>query len=588
MRRFFRFISFLIVCHFGLSASAEMNYQIPAGKVSVADNEAFAAVNFDDSGWAKQHWSLVEEKGVWWTRSVFTLPQENANNTTPLGLYIHAVGSSEVWIDGKRIGQNGLPSDNAEDELPGLLSSVFPLPANIQDGQPHLIAVRLSSQHSGSKIRSPLDALYIGPYGSPLGWQKRGYAPTIVTLGAIGLATVFLIIMAVAVRSRRSYWLLAASFFALVQMLFEVARAFVNYPYTWHVARLMSISICACITAFCIVAYLADRFDMGFRRFMLWLLGLLFITMLIWIPQSDLVSMMASMVIVVAGLIMSAIAKKVPVHIRVLTAVALLLFLTFLVINPMIFIDRYYYFGITALLLLFFLESVVNHTKTTRQLSQALTESTRLRLELLKQYLRPHYLLNTLTALSEWFEEDQKIGHRMVQVLSEELRLLEQCVDKKLISIDEELHLCRLHLELFGYRQDHQYQLKVKGSYQPFLIPPAVVHTLLENALSHNAYENELTTFELSIEEDQQRVMLRLKTPLMETRNDNKKTTYGVGGRYIEARLQESFGSDYQLSSQASSEHWITEMEMPLMIPDAGRVSDTAVNSSHQLIEDQL
>src|SRR5205085_2260579 len=46
-------------------------------------------------------------------------------------------------------------------------------------------------------------------------------------------------------------------------------------------------------------------------------------------------------------------------------------------------------------------------------------QKARLELEMLRRHLQPHFLMNTLTALSEWIEEDPKTAVKMIESLSD-------------------------------------------------------------------------------------------------------------------------------------------------------------------------
>ena len=576
----------IILSPHAISQMSNRVVQIPLGRVIFDDNAHYSSKNFDDSNWQLLHWSKVKNTDVWWLRSEFSIPKTLYDPDLPLGLYIHAVASSQVWIDGVLIGNNGIPSSDIESEIPGKLSTVLPIDMRFKDAKKHVLAIRISTQHNSHGVSTPLDSLYISSFGSALDKQKKSYLPTIITAGAIGLASLFLLVMTVYSGSMRSFWLLISSFSALMQMIFEVLRAYVNYPYPWHVWRLMGISIFACITSITIIAYLANRFEFKYGKQTVLTLSLIFIMLQIFIPHSEVVSLISIFCSLLIGIFICAFSYKSRFSIKAITAIALAILFALLLINPGVFIDRYYYFGITALIMMFFIEYVINYSQTTHRLNQVLMQSTRLRLELLKQYLKPHFLLNTLTSLSEWFEVDQKIGHRMIQVLSTELRLLEKFIDEKLIPFQNELHLCQLHLELYGYRQDQQYQLIVENSNLNFYIPPAIIHTLIENALSHNVYDGVLTEFKLLIKQNNERISLELKTPIVYKNNSIKQLTSGAGYRYINARLTESFSEDYSFYSESQGENWYSKIEIPfLLVGDASvsTIESSLIMGSHHL-----
>ena len=73
------------------------------------------------------------------------------------------------------------------------------------------------------------------------------------------------------------------------------------------------------------------------------------------------------------------------------------------------------------------------------------------------------HFMNTLTALSEWIEQEPATAVRMIESLADELRVLAAVSTRRLVPAAEELHLCRTHLENMGLRRDITYALETDG-----------------------------------------------------------------------------------------------------------------------------
>ena len=86
-------------------------------------------------------------------------------------------------------------------------------------------------------------------------------------------------------------------------------------------------------------------------------------------------------------------------------------------------------------------------------MKNSLVQSTRLRLELLKKNIQPHFLMNTLTSLIDWIEETPKKGVLFIEALAKEFDLLNQIENQTLIPVSQEIALCRAHLEIMEYRE---------------------------------------------------------------------------------------------------------------------------------------
>ncbi len=120
------------------------------------------------------------------------------------------------------------------------------------------------------------------------------------------------------------------------------------------------------------------------------------------------------------------------------------------------------------------------------QQSQILN-STRLELEMLKRTIQPHFLLNSLNAAQGWLEVAPEKGVHMLDKLAEELRLILSAVDQTTVPLEREIELCGLHLEVMGLRLNKDLRLEVRrfGEDASISVPPLVLHTLVENGVTH-------------------------------------------------------------------------------------------------------
>jgi len=201
-------------------------------------------------------------------------------------------------------------------------------------------------------------------------------------------------------------------------------------------------------------------------------------------------------------------------------------------------------------------------TQINQQRQQALT-SARLELDLLKRNLQPHFLMNSLMLIIEWIEHQPNAAVKFVESLACELRQLINYSSKTSISLAEETSLCSHHLSVMSYRYDCRFELMIEGDYEQFQqvkIPPAVIHTQIENAFAHNKM-NQDTQFILIVSGTEQQVTLELQSNCTRARVDKKKTEHtGTGENYIKARLSELFGDRFEYHSFQQGQLWITRI----------------------------
>jgi LytS/YehU family sensor histidine kinase len=241
-------------------------------------------------------------------------------------------------------------------------------------------------------------------------------------------------------------------------------------------------------------------------------------------------------------------------------AVALASVIVVAIVDLENFINQSYYLATVGLLLVLFAQQVRVLRRTQREQAQAQLRATRLELELLKKQIQPHFLMNTLTAVTELLESEPTSAVAMVDALAEELRAISAMSGEATIPLRQELELCRHHLAVMSFRKAAQFDLMTGNVDHEARVPPGIFHTLLENALTHNRYGTR-TVFELQeAASSNDRKLFRLRTPMSERRA--QKPSSGSGHRYIRARLAEAFGDDWAFRSAAAGDYWIDEIEI--------------------------
>jgi len=192
--------------------------------------------------------------------------------------------------------------------------------------------------------------------------------------------------------------------------------------------------------------------------------------------------------------------------------------------------------------------------------------SERLEAELLKKSIQPHFIMNTLLSIKSCLGSDSARAERLIEALAEEFRLINRISKQGEIPLAEELSLCRLHLELMGYRRDARYELVTTGDCQGFSIPPMVLHTLVENGLTHAFKPRESGTFRFSCARQGRSSVFLLENDganLGERLSDaGDQAEEGMGLRYVRARLEEAYPGRWRLDYGLRQGAWTVRIEI--------------------------
>ncbi|MFP4004758.1 MAG: sensor histidine kinase, partial [Alphaproteobacteria bacterium] len=241
------------------------------------------------------------------------------------------------------------------------------------------------------------------------------------------------------------------------------------------------------------------------------------------------------------------------------------LFLAAMILNVDAFLDRSVYIAFGLLLTALMFVEVRAHRRALRRRHEAELAAARLEGELTKRQLQPHFLMNTLTSLMEWVEQKPEAASRMIEALSGEYRLLRKMQPRTLVPVAEELELCRAHLDVMRYRTDRTFRLETAGVDLSAAIPPGLFHTLIENAFSHGGWRNGklFTLEERKLEGGGRLYRFTAPGPPAEPNPSASNGREGIGLSYIRARLGESFGGAWRLTSRPCAAGWETLIEVP-------------------------
>jgi LytS/YehU family sensor histidine kinase len=200
-------------------------------------------------------------------------------------------------------------------------------------------------------------------------------------------------------------------------------------------------------------------------------------------------------------------------------------------------------------------ERRLRQQEAVRSLQATRIRAMRLELELLKANIQPHFMLNSINSAIMWIGENPPAAVKLLHSLSLELKQLLKIVAAKVIPIGEEIRICRLHLEVMSLRHDKRFALRVEGVEAGDRIPPLVVHTLIENGLTHGFAGKDEGSFVLSRSQAADGIRFTLFND--GAAGNDGADSGGLGLRYVRARLEEAYGRNWRLDSRPVDGGWL-------------------------------
>ncbi|WP_316751810.1 histidine kinase [Pedobacter gandavensis] len=552
-----RFILFVILLLSLASCKKEPNSLVTDLVYQAGDDKSWASPAYDDQNWAEARTNIKD--GIYWARIPLQLLKDK-NPDEHLGLKVNAFGAFEVYWDGIYIGKNGSIKQAGKEESPGTESTCFMIPDSLAGKGKHLVAIRASQSYLSHDLRDVW--ITVGPYDELIKTPLIFASFINMTAGVFLVAAVYYLFIFINSR-KKDYAVLIfciTSFLFFTLLIIEFSKFYISIPYSKFYLRLELIGLFNFLIALLIPLYFSIQFHFKRKRllFAVLLLSLLFIYGYNY-GHYDLTSWCYSLVMWFAalGIVGDAMRRKEKGAGIVMAGLLLSALIDhFLHHDFSLFIS----FNIIVLCMLYL--HTIRTRDAEREYHSALLLSARLKTELLKKNIQPHFIKNTLTSLMDWIEESPKQGVVFIQALSAEFDLLNEIAEETLIPIEKEIELCKIHLKVMQFRKEINYNWSDSGIDPKETIPPAIIHTILENGITHSKpLPDGSIGFQLNLLNQPEFKQYTLLT-IAENRGSKERKKSGTGFRYITARLRESYGEQWDFSSEAVDQGWKTTIKI--------------------------
>jgi hypothetical protein len=555
--------------------------QLALWKIRQGDSSAWSRAGCDDSRWslgsAGTLWARdsFAGKGITWYRQTIFIP-EPLDTLQSLAMYQRAVVcASELYWDGALLAQNGRVGATMSEETPGRSAQFTLVPPHCTLPGRHVVALRVSNAHTFSGLMET--PLQIG-YFQQLSLRLHKTEALLLLCAGIFLITA---IFHAAVLWGRTKGLPYALFsvLCLSSAVYLLIDTGVHY-FPFGLQHYYAIALINDIPWFCMMALLPVFFLFEFavpRRMALsgaiaaLALALIVPPRLIMfglLPLSWLGAFVAlnqfymyAMALFSAAISLAKLFQKKSGSLLALAGCFALFTGIFISFQKQV--EYAWALGFCGLIILLTVSLSRQMAEQNRKRQESELRSARLELELLKKHIQPHFLLNSLNSIIGWLEESPQTAVRLVTALAEELRLILQFSKEKLVPVSEELRLSRLHLEVMGLRQDKKYTLTADTVPDAETIPPLVLHTLVENGLTHGYARKNSGTFVFRREALPGAVRYSVfNDGAVDSSKPSGPLHEGTGLRYVKSRLEEAFPGAWKLESGPARDGWQVAIQL--------------------------
>ena len=200
----------------------------------------------------------------------------------------------------------------------------------------------------------------------------------------------------------------------------------------------------------------------------------------------------------------------------------------------------------------------------TAQLEAQLAEA---KLAALNAQLNPHFLFNTLHAVSSLVERDPRGVRRMIARLSELLRYTLDGGHEPVVAVGQEIAFLERYLEIMQIRFDDRLEIDVQvgDDARDALVPSLILQPLVENAVKHGVEKVAGTgRIEITARRHDNRLVLSVGDNGPGRTKSENGDERGVGLRNIRQRLEQLYGGAQSLTFlERPGGGTIARIEMP-------------------------
>lgn len=211
-------------------------------------------------------------------------------------------------------------------------------------------------------------------------------------------------------------------------------------------------------------------------------------------------------------------------------------------------------------------------------------------LQALKTQLHPHFLFNTLNAISQLLYENKDEAEKTISRLSDLLRLSLKSEQTHEVTLREELDFLRMYLEIQQTLLQDRLEViwRILPQTLDVLVPNMILQPLVENSIRHGIAPR-ISGGKIKIIATQEDgwLTLRICDDGLGLHSNNKKTRqFGIGVSNTKKRLKHLYGKDhdFKLMSVSEGTGTVAFLKIPFRQSNKERVNENPYFNSGRYV----
>ena len=215
-------------------------------------------------------------------------------------------------------------------------------------------------------------------------------------------------------------------------------------------------------------------------------------------------------------------------------------------------------------------DSYRRYLDTERRAAALNAQLARAELAVLRMQLQPHFLFNTLHAISTLVDWRPADARRMITLLSQLLRETLDFDGRRMVSLEEELEWTERYLEIERVRFEDRLTVAMNVEPEAFeaRVPPFVLQPLVENAMKHGVAT---TSAGVTVTIEARRLDGRLRLSVVDdgAGAPGQASGEGIGLENTRRRLETLYGDEQRLVLNRRAPGFEAIVELPFTTVDS-------------------
>lgn len=190
---------------------------------------------------------------------------------------------------------------------------------------------------------------------------------------------------------------------------------------------------------------------------------------------------------------------------------------------------------------------------------------TEFRIQALQSRIRPHFLFNCMNTIASLTRTRPKFAEQAIEDLADLFRITLREA-KQLVTLEEELSLCRRYLRIETHRLGDRLKIDWDVDQLPknARLPVLTLQPLIENAIYHGIEPSqEGSTIHIRGQVQQDNIVIHIDNPLPPDENTSRHEGNRFAMDNIEQRLTACFGDRTRLSHRNENDRYHVEITIP-------------------------